>query len=62
MNIKRCEYCKKEIIARKVSKRFCSPICQRKDYNRRPEIKEKYRLRIKEYRKKTSRMERETWD
>ena len=35
----------------KTNKRFCSPICQRKHYNRRPEIRERYRIRIKEYRR-----------
>ena len=31
--------------------RFCNVLCQRKDYNQRPEIKEKYRKRMVEYRK-----------
>ena len=52
MVLKKCEFCGKNIETRFVTKRFCNSICQRKHYNRRPEIKEKYRIRIKEYRKK----------
>lgn len=48
---KKCEYCKKNFEGKKISQRFCNPLCQRKHYNRRPEIKEKYRVRIKDYRK-----------
>jgi len=51
MLIKQCEFCGKSLETNRVFKRFCNPLCQRKHYNRRPEIKEKYRLRIKEYRK-----------
>lgn len=48
---KTCEYCGKIILIGKKTKRFCNPLCQRKHYNRMPEIKEKNRLRIKEYRR-----------
>jgi len=47
----RCEFCGKSIETKYSLRRFCNSICQRKHYNRRPEIREKYRLRIKEYRK-----------
>ena len=45
-----CEFCEKEIIAYK-GKRFCNFMCQRKHYNRRPEIREKNRIRMKKYRR-----------
>lgn len=45
-----CEYCKKEFISSK-PKRFCHFLCQRKHYNRRPEIREKYKLRMREFRR-----------
>ncbi len=48
---KQCEFCGEIILISKKTKRFCSPLCQRKHYNRRPEIKEKYKLRMREYRK-----------
>lgn len=48
---KRCEFCDKIILIGKKTKRFCNPLCQRKHYDRMPKIREKYRLRIKEYRK-----------
>lgn len=51
MILKRCEFCKKEFEAKTKIKRFCNELCQRKHYNRRQEIREKYRLRIREYRK-----------
>lgn len=51
MVLKRCGFCGKEVKAKKSTKRFCSPICQRKHYNRRPEIREKYKLRMRAYRK-----------
>lgn len=51
MVLKRCEYCNKLINTTRKTKRFCNPICQRKHYNRRPEIREKYRIRMREYRK-----------
>ena len=50
MILKKCEFCGGGIKTKYITKRFCDAICQRKHYNRRPEIKEKYRLRIKEYR------------
>jgi len=51
MVLKICEYCKKEYKAKRINQRFCRALCQRKHYNRRSEIKEKYRIRIKEYRR-----------
>ena len=51
MILKNCEYCSKEFITKYKLKIFCDIICQRKHYNRRPEIKEKYKLRMREYRK-----------
>jgi hypothetical protein len=46
-----CEFCKKKLIIFSRKKRFCNALCQRKHYNRRPKIREKNRLRMKEYRK-----------
>lgn len=46
-----CEFCKKEIFYSNRPKRFCNFMCQRKHYYRRPEIREKYRLRMKNFRK-----------
>lgn len=46
-----CEYCTTEFSGRIAKQRFCSPKCQGKHYNRRAEIREKYRIRIREYRK-----------
>lgn len=51
MFTKKCEFCGKEIKTKMRVKRFCNVFCQRKHYNRRPEIREKYRIRIREYRK-----------
>lgn len=51
MFIKKCEFCGRDIETKYKFKRFCNNTCQRKHYNRRPEIKEKYKLRIREYRK-----------
>ena len=51
MILKECEYCGRNIKTKIKSKRFCNALCQRKHYNRRPEIREKYRLRMREYRK-----------
>ena len=51
MILKSCEYCNKNIRTKFSIKRFCNNICQRKHYNRRPEIKEKCRIRIKNYRR-----------
>lgn len=47
----KCGFCNQDLGLPKIRKRFCSPLCQRKHYVRRPEIREKYRLRIKEYRR-----------
>lgn len=46
-----CEYCKKEFVTKINNKRFCKPLCQGKHYNRRPEIREKNRIRMKIFRK-----------
>jgi hypothetical protein len=51
MILKKCEFCGKQINAKTKAKRFCNPLCQRKHYNRRPEIREKYKIRMREYRK-----------
>lgn len=51
MSIKNCEFCGEKIKAKTKRKRFCNPTCQRKHYNRRPKIREKYRIRMREYRK-----------
>ncbi len=47
----KCKFCGKDVEAKKITRQFCSNQCQQKDYNRRPEIKEKNRIRIREYRK-----------
>lgn len=46
-----CEFCKKELIISARKKRFCNDICQGKHYNRIPEVRERNRIRMKEYRK-----------
>jgi hypothetical protein len=46
-----CEFCKKDLSSLGVERRFCGALCQRKHYNRRPEIREKCRLRVREYRR-----------
>jgi hypothetical protein len=46
-----CEFCKKQIDDNSKAKRFCGILCQRKHYNRRPEIKKKARIRMQEYRR-----------
>ena len=51
MSLKPCEYCGNNIKAKRISQRFCNEFCQRKHYNRRPEIKEKYKLRMRKYRR-----------
>lgn len=51
MILKKCEFCEKEIKIEKRVKRFCNPICQRRHYNSRPEIKEKNRIATRKYRK-----------
>lgn len=51
MIIKVCEFCKKLIQAKYITKRFCDSTCQRKDYNSREEIKEINRIRMRNYRK-----------
>lgn len=51
MILKNCEFCGKNIETKYILKRFCNPICQGKHYNQIPEVKEKNRMRIKEYRK-----------
>jgi len=51
MIIKICEFCGNKIKTKRISKRFCDRICQHKDYMRRPEIREKNRIKMREYRK-----------
>jgi|SRR3989344_791991 len=50
MLLKRCEYCD-IVIESKRREKFCSNFCQSRHYYRRPEIREKYRLRAIEYRR-----------
>jgi len=49
--IKICEFCGEEIETKFKTKRFCNSLCQGKHYNRRPEVKERARLRMREYRR-----------
>jgi len=35
-----CEFCKNVLPISTKRRRFCNPLCQRKHYNRRPEIRE----------------------
>lgn len=58
MMIKKCEFCGKEIKTKFVSKKFCDSTCQRRNYESKPEIKEKNRKRVKEYRKRPEVKER----
>ncbi len=51
MRVIKCLFCGRLIRTKYSTKCFCDFLCQRKHYNRRPEIKEKARIRIKEYRK-----------
>jgi len=53
-----CEFCGKEIITPFRLKRFCNNICQGKHYNRRPEIRERNRERVKKYRSRPEVKER----
>ena len=46
-----CIFCKKSFETDNKQKFFCSVICQRKDYRRRPEIKKKAKDRVREYRR-----------
>ena len=48
---KKCEFCNKEIKTKFSSKRFCNAICQQKQYNGRQEIKEKNKIKTREYRR-----------
>ena len=50
MRIK-CKFCGENTETKKITKQFCSNQCQQRDYNRRPEIREKNRIRVREYRK-----------
>jgi hypothetical protein len=47
MIIKKCEFCGKDINTKIIAKRFCNDLCQRKHYYRMPEIREKYRKRMR---------------
>ena len=49
--VKKCEFCEKDMKTRLNIKRFCNRICQRKHYIGRPEVKEKARKYMAEYRK-----------
>lgn len=49
--IKACEFCKKDIKIKLITKRFCNNICQMKHYRRRPEVKERNRIKMREYRR-----------
>jgi hypothetical protein len=49
--LKICEFCNGAITNRPRATKFCSGFCQRKAYNLRPEIREKNRMRTREYRK-----------
>ena len=51
MILKKCEFCDNEIKVKREFQRFCNKFCQRKKYNQKPEVKEKQRIRIKEYRR-----------
>lgn len=51
MVFKICKYCGKRFDTKYSFKVFCNIICQRRDYNERPEIREKNRIRIREFRK-----------
>jgi len=51
MILKKCEYCGNLIKAKTIRKRFCNPLCQRKHYNRLPEIRKKYKRRMRAFRK-----------
>lgn len=50
--IKKCEFCGKEIKTKYNLKRFCNSSCQRRNYEKRPEIKKRRSLWEKEYRKR----------
>ena len=51
MIIKLCGFCNKSFKTDRKIKIFCSVDCQNKDYRRRPEVKEKARLKMREYRR-----------
>ena len=51
MIIRLCEFCKNIIKTRFVLKCFCDKNCQRKAYNSRKDIKEKNKIRTRNYRK-----------
>ena len=46
-----CEFCGNKIETKRLTKRFCNNVCQRKHYNSIPEIKEKNRIMMRGYRK-----------
>lgn len=49
--VRTCEFCKNIIKTKFTRKRFCDKICQRRAYGSREDIKEKNRIRVREYRK-----------
>ncbi len=51
MIVKECEFCKKDSKMVRSDQKFCSVVCQKRDYNKRPEVREKNRIRAREYRK-----------
>lgn len=51
MVIKFCEFCHKEMNVKKINQRFCSKLCQIKNYKNQPEIKKKIREYAKKYRR-----------
>jgi len=56
MIIKECEFCKKEIKTELTFKHFCNKICQRKYYVRKPEVKERAKIMMREYRRKSGKL------
>lgn len=50
--IRTCEFCKTIVKTNFETKRFCNSTCQKKDYNQRDEVKAKFRIYAKNYRKR----------
>ena len=51
MFIRICKFCSNSFETDNKQRFFCNVACQRRAYNKTPEIKEKNRLRMREYRK-----------
>ena len=51
MILKECKYCGKIFQTRNKLKIFCKVICQRRNYNQLPGMREKFRIWTREYRK-----------